>query len=83
MRRQEVVKIPEDPKFQRDIGKHFLITEWPAAKSEHWAIRMLFAYNRGGGQIPMEAIGGGMQMIFWLGLNTFLRGQAQADEVIR
>ena len=82
VRKQEIVKVPDESKFKRDTGKHFLITEWPAAKTEHWAIRALLAYNRGGGQIPTEAVGGGMQMIFLLGLNTFLRGQMQAEEVI-
>jgi hypothetical protein len=82
VRKQEAVRVPSDPKFKRDIGKHFLITEWSAAQSEHWAIRALLAYNRGGGQIPMEAVSGGMQMIFLLGINTMLRGHMQADEVI-
>ena len=82
MRKKDIVKVPDDPKFRRDTGKIFLIHEWPAAKAEHWAVRALLAYNRGGGQIPLEAIGGGMQMIFLIGLNTFLRGQMQAEEVI-
>lgn len=82
MRKTMAVKVPDAQWAGRDKGRHFLITEWPAAKSEHWAIRMLLAYNRGGGQIPMDAVGGGMQLIFMLGINTFLRGQMQADEVI-
>lgn len=81
MRKQEVVKVP-DGWGARDAGKHFLITEWPAARAEDWAMRMLFAYNRGGGEVPMEAIGGGMQAMFLIGINTFLRGQIQSDEVI-
>jgi hypothetical protein len=81
-RKHEVVKVPDAGWSKRDAGKLFLITEWPAAKAEHWAIRALIAYNRGGGQIPMDMIGGGMQAIFLLGINTFLRGQMQADEVI-
>lgn len=86
MRKQEIVKVPEDwgasVALYRDFGKHFLITEWPAARAEKWALRAMIAYNRGGGQIPVDAIGGGMKSIFFLGLNTFLRGQMQADEVL-
>lgn len=64
------------------VRKVFLLKEWDAERAEKWAIRAIIAYNRGGGQIPMEAISGGMEAIFWLGVNTFLRGQMQADEVI-
>lgn len=81
MRKSEVVEVPSEW-GGRDAGKKFLITEWSADRAEHWAIRCLIAYNRGGGQVPMEAIGGGMEAIFLLGVNTFLRGQMQASEVI-
>lgn len=83
MRKVETVRVPAG--FGRDSengGKVFLITEWPAERAEEWALRMLLAYNRGGGQVPVEAISGGMEAIFWLGVNTFLRGQMQSDEVI-
>lgn len=80
MRKKEIVKVPAD--YGRDAGKVFVITEWPAARAEDWALRALISYNRGGGQIPIEAIQGGMESIFWMGVNTFLRGQMQADEVI-
>jgi hypothetical protein len=82
VRKQQAIKVPDSQWAGRDKGKHFLITEWSAQRAEHWAIRALLAYNRGGGQIPMDAIGGGMQAIFLIGVNTFLRGQMQADEVI-
>lgn|GEM_PF-1288843 len=82
MRKKEVVKVPDEKWAKRDAGKLFLITEWSAAKAEHWAVRALLAYNRGGGQIPIEMLGGGMEAIFLLGVNTFLRGQMQAGEVI-
>ena len=75
--------VPEG--FGRDsnpVRKTFLITEWSAERAEKWAVRAIIAYNRGGGQIPLDAIGGGMESIFWLGINTFLRGNMQADEVI-
>lgn len=80
MRKHEVVKVPAGG--GRDAGKVFLITEWPAERAEEWALRMLLAYNRGGGQVPVEAISGGMEAIFWLGVNTFLRGQMQSSEII-
>jgi hypothetical protein len=81
MRKTEVVKVPE-AWGARDIGKHFLISEWSADHAEKWAFRMLIAYNRGGGQIPVEVLGHGMQTIFMVGINTFLRGQMDANEVI-
>lgn len=79
MRKQEVVKVVLQ---NRDAGKHFLITEWSAEKAEAWAVRALIAYNRGGGDVPAAAIDGGMEAIFWLGVNTFLRGQMKSEEVI-
>lgn len=81
MRKREPIQVPSTG-FGRDAGKTFLITEWPAETAENWAWRAIIAYNRGGGQIPIEAMQGGMEAIFWLGVNTFLRGQMQADEVI-
>jgi hypothetical protein len=81
MRQTTHVKVPEEW-GKRDAGKIFQITEWSAERAEKWGIRAVLAYNRGGGQIPMDVIGGGMEAIFILGINTFLRGQMQADEVI-
>lgn len=80
MRKREPVQVPAG--YGRDSGKVFLITEWTADRAEEWAMRALLAYNRGGGQIPLEVLGGGMEAIFWIGVNTFLRGQMQAAEVI-
>lgn len=85
MRKIVPVKIPEDwgdISVFRDAGKHFLITEWSADRAEKWAFRAIIAYNRGGGQIPIDIIGQGMQAIFFVGINTFLRGQMDAAEVI-
>jgi hypothetical protein len=83
VRKKEAVMVPEG--FGRDsspVRKTFLITEWPADRAEKWGLRAILAYNRGGGEIPLEALGGGMETIFWLGINTFLRGNMQSDEVI-
>ena len=82
-RKTEIVRVPAG--YGRDYEpkqKVFLITEWPAERAEDWALRAIIAYNRGGGQIDPAAIGGGMEAIFWLGMNTFLRGTMQAGEVI-
>lgn len=78
MRKTIIVKAS----FGRDEGKHFFIREWSAERAEKWAMRAIIAYNRGGGQIPIDAIEGGMEAIFWLGINTFLRGNMKAEEVI-
>lgn len=81
MRKTEIVKAPAN--FGRDAGKHFLITEWAAAKADHWAIRAMLAYNRGGGDLPYESlVGRGMEAIFFVGIQTFLRGQMRPEEVI-
>jgi len=81
-RKVEVVKAPEWC-GARDAGKVFLITEWPAARAEKWALRAFLAYNRGGGELPLDQVAGlGMRGIFALGVQTFLRGQIQATEVI-
>lgn len=79
-RKTEIVKVPAN--FGRDAGKHFLLTEWSARKADHWAIRAMLAYNRGGGDMSAEALlGRGMEAIFFVGIQTFLRGQIRAEEV--
>ena len=81
MRKTDIVVVPEWGK--RDAGKTFLIREWPAERAEKWGIKALLAYNRGGGQIDVDAaIGAGMEGIFFLGVQTFLRGQIRAEEAI-
>jgi hypothetical protein len=80
-RKKKIIRADES--MGRDAGKHFLITEWYAERAEKWALRALLAYNRGGGEVPVEAVfNGGMEGIFWLGINTFLRGQMKSEEVI-
>jgi hypothetical protein len=64
-RKTEIVKVPAN--FGRDAGKHFLLTEWSARKADHWAIRAMLAYNRGGGDMSAEALlGRGMEAIFFV-----------------
>jgi hypothetical protein len=74
------IKAPAN--LKRDANKTFLISEWTAERAETWGLRALFAYNRGGGEVPVaDIMGRGMEGIFWLGVNTFLRGQMKAEEV--
>lgn len=74
------VKAPAN--LKRDANKTFLISEWTAERAETWGLRALFAYNRGGGEVPVaDIMGRGMEGIFWLGINTFVRGQMKAEEV--
>jgi hypothetical protein len=80
VRSSEIVVVP--PWGKRDAGKHFMITEWPAARAEKWAVAALLAFNRGGGRFPIEMTAGmGMRGIVVLGLETFLRGQMKPEEV--
>lgn len=82
-RKEIMVVVPRfDGTNNRDEGKTFKITEWPAAVAEKWGIRMMLAYNRSGGAIPMDMRGIGMEGIAILGINTFLRGNVQSDEVL-
>lgn len=81
MRKTEIVKVPADW-GKRDAGKVFLLTEWPAARAEKWAVRALLALNRSGGEIPLNVAGIGMEGIAVIGINTFLRGNVDAAEII-
>jgi len=81
VRKKAVVSAPNY--CGRDKGKTFMIEEWPADRAEKWALRAMLAYNRGGGKIDVVGVQGmGMEGIFMLGVDTFLRGQIQAEEVI-
>lgn len=69
--------------YGRDRGKIFKIKEWSAARAEHWAVRALLAYNRGGGELNLPGLYGmGMVAIVYLGIQTFLRGFMKSEEVI-
>ena len=82
-RKTTTVTVPEfDGTHNRDRGKVFSLTEWPAAQAEKWGIKMLLAYNRSGGSIPMEMRGLGMEGIAIIGINTFLRGNVESGEII-
>jgi hypothetical protein len=82
-RKTVVAVVPHfDGTSNRDEGKHFRITEWPAATAEGWGIRVMLAYNRSGGAIPLDVQGIGMEGIAILGINTFLRGNVESDEIV-
>ena len=83
MRESKIVVVPHfDGTRDRDLGRHFLITEWSAAKADDWMMRMVLAANRGGGTMPMDLRGIGAEGIAVLFLNTFLRGNISSDELI-
>jgi hypothetical protein len=82
-RKTKIVTVPAfEQASNRDLGKMFLLTEWPAAIAEKWGMKLLFAFSRSNGQIPIEARGMGMEGIAILGLNAFLRGDVRGEEVI-
>jgi hypothetical protein len=82
-RKTETVTVPRfEGTANRDLGKHFKITEWSAARAEKWGMKMTLAFNRSSGSIPMNLAGIGMEGIAILGINTFLRGTIQAEEII-
>lgn len=82
-RKTETVKVPDFPgTSNRDRGKLFRIVEWPAARADEWVTRIFFAFNRAGGELPMDAKHLGMAGLAVLGINTFLRGNISADDMI-
>lgn len=66
-RHTAIVTITED---NRDHGKHFILREMPAAKSEKWAMRALCAMAASGAEIPPEAVLGGMAVVAVVGLRA-------------
>jgi hypothetical protein len=54
----------------RDKGKVFVLTEWPAAKAERWAMRALLALMNGGVEIPDGFEHLGMAALAELGIKT-------------
>ncbi len=54
----------------RDKGKHFLLTEMPAAQSEKWAMRALLALGRSGLDVPDDIAETGMAAIAAFGIKA-------------
>jgi hypothetical protein len=61
MRRTTVVIIPgefgKDPS-NRDAGKHYLLTEWPASYAEDWGMRAVLAIAHSGIDLPDGTVPG-------------------------
>ncbi len=68
--------------MNRDEGKIFQITEWSAARADKWITEVTFAFNKGGGSIPLDLRGMGWEGVAVLGINTFLRGTISAGEMV-
>jgi hypothetical protein len=82
-RKKKIVAIPDFPgTSNRDFGKLFLITEWPAERAETWGMKMTLAFNQSSGALPMSLASIGMEGIAIIGINTFLRGSIKSDEII-
>lgn len=83
MRKTKTVEVPEFPRCDnRDKGKIFVITEWPAAVADRWAQRLAFAATGGGGSLPADIRGIGWEGIAIVGINTLLRGSVDPDVMI-
>lgn len=78
----EYVSVPPfEATRNRDKGKIFQITEWSAAKADSWITRVGFAFNQGGGSIPLDLAGIGWEGVAIIGINTFLRGSIRSEEM--
>jgi len=83
MRKRENVVVPRFESCEnRDEGKIFQITEWPAARADAWITRVGFAFNQGAGAIPLDLRGIGFEGIAIMGINTFLRGSISSDQML-
>lgn len=71
-RKTETVIITGDAN-NRDNGKHFLLTEMPAAQAESWANRALLAIGRSAAEIDTAAAPGGMAGIYTIGATALSR----------
>lgn len=80
-RKTKIVQVNLPGAQNRDNGKTFHLTEWPAGRAERWGFRLLCAFSRSKGQIPLEVRGLGMEGIAILGLNAFLGGDVDPDEI--
>lgn len=79
----DIVSPPENEHTARDVGKLFLITEWPAELIERWGMAMIAAASRGNADLDLStALGRGMEFIFWAGMQSLCRGKIDADELV-
>jgi hypothetical protein len=82
-RNSKIVQVPRfEQTLNRDLNKHFLVTEWPAARADRWMQKVTFAFNKGAGELPMSMRGVGWEGIAIVGINTFLRGNVSSEEMM-
>ena len=79
-RKIEVVVAPAN--FGRDAGKHFKITEWPAARAEKWAWRASIALKGTTAQIPRDIERLGMVGVARFFLNAYLAADIDVDRLM-
>lgn len=66
--------VPSDDEKNRDKGKTYKITEWPATKTERWARNVISVMARSGVELPKEAKGkSGIAALALVGITAFLR----------
>jgi hypothetical protein len=70
MRKVISVTVPNDPRYARDIGKTYQITEMPASQAEEWAMKAIGAMSRSGADIPPEFLAGGWAVVAMVGLKA-------------
>lgn len=82
-RSAKTVEVPSFPNCKnRDLGKHFLITEWDALTADRWIQRVTYAVVNTGGTLPMDLKSAGWEGILILGINSLLRGDMNPDVMI-
>jgi hypothetical protein len=81
MRKKLVVTVP--PGYGRDSNppKHFLLTEWPAARAEKWGYRMALVLKGSSAQLPLEVARLGMAGIALCGLNVILAADVDPEKL--
>lgn len=70
MRKTITITISDDG---RDRGKKFHITEWPAARAEQWALRVLLGLGKGGVELPPEVLKLGAAAIVYVAATQIMR----------
>jgi len=79
-RRCEIV-VRDGENAGRDAGKHFRITEKSAVAAEKWARRMLLLLQNNGHTMPPNVTGLGMVGVAIIGINIWLRGNINPEQL--
>lgn len=80
-RKTVMVPVPLEPGYERDHGKHFMLTEMDAEQAEKWAWRMFLALKGTTAQVPPEVERMGMVGVFIRGLNSFLAADVKFGDL--